>query len=428
MPKLVPELSDLAVRRLSHNAIQNDPRIPSTKRTRREGEPCTAMHAVGGVSGLLLQCRPPAEGNSLGARSWILRTMVGGKRCDIGLGGYPDVSLSAARLKARELKAKIKDGIDPIAERKAKRSALEAARVKSVTFKALAEEYIVKKSKEFKASSASQQRRKLENNLQMYVYPHIGNLIVADIQRPHLVKVLEPIWETKTETASRVRLSVERILDLGGVKGLRSGDNPARWAGNLALSFPAKQKVSKVEHFAALPVADIPEFMKKLRKLRGTGARALEFLILTGCRSGEVRKALRSEIDHESKTWVVPAERMKMGKEHRVPLSDFALTVLKELPATSDYLFSNRNGMPISDVMVWKVARSMGYQITAHGFRSTFKDWAIEHTDYPDEISELALAHVNSDKTRAAYARSDAFDKRRTLMMDWAKFCGARDK
>lgn len=425
MPKLVPELSDLAVRRLTHNTIQNDPRIPRSKRIRREGEPCTALHAVGGVSGLLLQCRPPIEGNTLGARSWVLRTMVGGKRCDIGLGGYPDVSLSSARTKARELKAKIKDGIDPIAERKAKRSALEAARIKSVTFKALAEEYIVKKSKEFKLSSAGQQRRKLEHNLEKYVYPLIGNLVVADIQRPHIVKVLEPIWEVKTETASRVRLSVERILDLGGVKGLRTGDNPARWVGNLALSFPAKQKVSKVEHFVALPVTELSNFMKKLRKLRGTGARALEFLILTGCRSGEVRKALRSEIDYESKSWVIPAERMKMGKEHRVPLSDFALSVLKDIPATSEYLFSNRNGMPISDVMVWKVARSMGYEVTVHGFRSTFKDWAIEHTEFPDEISELALAHVNSDKTRAAYARSDAFEKRRLLMADWAKFCGA---
>lgn len=424
MPKLVPELSDLAVRRLTYSTIKGDPRIPESRRKNRVGMPCTALHAVGGVSGLLLQCRPPANENSpIGARSWILRTMIGGKRTDIGLGGYPDVTLSMARAKAREIKAKVRDGIDPTAERKALRSAIAASRASTVTFRELAKEYIEKKSKEFKKSSAAKQRRKLEMHLESYAYPYLGNLVVGDIERANIVKMLEPIWETKTETASRLRMSVERILDLAGVKGLRSGDNPARWTGNLALSFPAKDKVAQVQHFAALPVGDLPEFMKKLRAANGVGARALEFLILTACRSSEVRKATRSEIDFDTNTWVIPADRMKMGREHRVPLTDSSIKVLNEMSDLSEYLFPNRNGDPVSDVMLGKVIKLLGYKVTSHGFRSTFKDWAIEHTEFADEISELALAHVNSDKTRAAYARSDAIEKRRKLMESWSRYC-----
>ena len=423
MPKLVPELSDIAVRRLTYSTIKGDPRIPESRRKNRVGMPCTALHAVGGVSGLLLQCRPPTNENSpIGARSWILRTMIGGKRTDIGLGGYPDVTLSMARAKAREIKAKVRDGIDPTAERKALRAAIAASRASAVTFRELAKEYIAKKSKEFKKSSAAKQRRKLEMHLESYAYPYIGNLVVGDIERAHIVKMLEPIWETKTETASRLRMSVERILDLAGVKGLRSGDNPARWTGNLALSFPAKEKVAQVNHFAALSVAELPIFMKKLRSANGVGARALEFLILTACRSGEVRKAARIEIDSDMKTWIIPAGRM-MGREHRVPLTDVSINLLSELPSFSEYLFPNRNGDPVSDVMLGKVIRQLGYKVTSHGFRSTFKDWATEHTEFADEISELALAHVNNDKTRAAYARSDALDKRRKLMEMWTNYC-----
>ncbi|HET8903661.1 MAG TPA: integrase arm-type DNA-binding domain-containing protein [Saccharospirillum sp.] len=370
--------------------------------------------AVGGVSGLHLQV------TATGARSWIIRTMVGAKRRDIGLGGFPDVPLAQARVKAREIKELISQGIDPVTERKVRRSALIADQAKAITFEILASEYVAKKAKEFKTTK---QVQRLEHYLGSYAYPYIGKMVVGDIDRAHIVKMLEPIWDTKTETASRVRLNVERILDLGGVKGLRSGDNPARWKGNLEHSFAARDKIAKVQHYKALPVREMPIFWAKLKQQMGMGARALEFLVLTAARSGEIRGATWQEIDLERRVWTIPDNRMKAGKEHRIPLSDAAMGILRALPRESDVIFHNNKGRPLSDVMISKVPKTVGYQVTAHGFRSTFKDWCGDHTTFPDEISELALAHVNSDKTRVAYARSDAFEKRRRMMAEWADFC-----
>lgn len=374
----------------------------------------TGMHPVGGVAGLCLQV------SDSGARSWILRTVVGVKRREIGLGGFPDVSLSQAREKAREMKEKIQQGIDPVAEKKALRSALAAQQAKAVTFKMVAAEYVTKKSKEFKTIKQAQ---KLANHLKTYAYPTLGNLVVGDIERSHIVRMLEPIWETKNETASRVRLNVERILDLAGVKGLRTGDNPARWKGNLELSFAKREKVAKVEHYKALDVNLMPEFWSKITQQEWTGAKALQFIILTASRSGEVRGARWDEFDLDRKLWTVPAERMKGNKTHTVPLTDEAVALLESMPKVSDYVFASTKGSPLTDATISKTPKRIGYDVTAHGFRATFRTWAQEHTAYAEEVCELALAHVNDDKTRAAYARGELIDKRRLLMNDWERFC-----
>ncbi len=392
MPKKAKELSDSEVRRLA----------------KKEG-----FYAVGGVAGLHLQVRPPAA-------SWILKKKVGERRREYGLGGYPDVSLSSARDKAREYAELIAGGVDPVAQRAARKSALVASQAKMVTFEDVARRFIAKKSKEYKTAI---QTDKLTHRIETYAYPYIGSMLVGDIERAHILKMLKPIWETKTETASRVRANVERILDLAGVEGLRAGDNPARWKGNLELTLPLPSKVAKVEHFKALPLEDMPEFVVKLKQLEYMSAKALQFIIYTLGRSGEVRSATWSEIDLDEKVWTIPAERMKGGREHRVPLCLGAIRLLKSLPRDSEYLFYNTKGKALSDVRISKVPKELGYDVTAHGFRATFRTWAQEHTNFPEEVCELALAHVNSDRTRAAYARSELIDKRRKLMNAWERFC-----
>lgn len=408
VPKIAKELSDLQVRRLKWGTDEN-------------GRPIKKMHPVGGVAGLLLQCSPPPkEQEPYFPRSWILRVKVGNSRPDLGLGSYPEVSLSIARDKARELKQKIRDGENPVLEKQAKKSALLKEQAKLVTFESLAKEFINKKDKEFKTRT---QTKKLASRLETYVYPHLAKMIVGDIERAHIVAMLEPIWTTKTETADRVRSYTEAILSLAAVKGLRSGDNPARWKGNLDMSLPQRHKVSKVQHFKALPVEDMPVFMEQLTQDTTASGKALQFIIYTAARSGEVRNATWEQINLEERIWTVPADLMKMGKPHRVPLCDPAIKLLQSLSQDSKYLFPNRSGKPLSDVSISKIPKKFGHDITAHGFRSTFKDWCRKHTNYHDEVSELALAHVNDDATRSAYARDELIDKRRLLMADWAQYC-----
>jgi integrase len=403
MPKSVPELSDAVVRRLRHRGAK------------------AAVYAVGGVSGLLLVCKPPVRaGEAIGARSWILRVMMGSKRRDIGLGGYPTVTLAQARHRAREARETIWQGSDPIADRKARKSLLAAEQAKQVTFAELAREYIDKKSAEFKSAK---QVQKLTSHLETYAFPHLEKMVVGDIERAHVVKMLEPIWAVKNETASRVRLHVERILDLAGVKGLRTGDNPARWKGNLALSFPARAKVATVEHYKALPVADMPEFWRNLKAAESLGAKVLQFIILTASRSGEARGATWDEVNLKAKLWTIPASRMKGGREHKVPLSDPAIALLESLPRLGPHIFTGPRNKPISDVVISRMPKNLGQDVTTHGFRATFRTWVQEHTAYPEDVAELSLAHVNSDATRAAYARGELVEKRRLLMADWAKFC-----
>lgn len=373
-------------------------------------------HSVGGVAGLAMQITPT------GARSWILRVVVGGQRRDMGLGGFPDVTLAGAREAARAARLKIKEGIDPIEDAKAKRSALSATRVASMTFREAALAFIAVKEAEWRnAKHASQ----WHNTLTTYAYPVIGDIFVRDIEQAHVMRVLEPIWLTKTETATRLRGRIESILDWAWVRGYRDGENPARWRGHLDKLLPTPGKVQKVEHHRALPFDELGGFMVLLRQMEGMGARALEFAILTAARSGEVRGAMWSEIDLADATWTIPADRMKAKREHRAALSDEAVALLESLPRTGDLIFPNTKGAPLSDTTLTAVLRRMERcDITAHGFRSTFRDWCSERTNYPRDVAEMALAHTIGDKVEAAYRRGDLFEKRRLMMRDWGKFCG----
>lgn len=301
MPRKAPELSALAVRRLTK----------------------PGHYAVGGVAGLALQVTPT------GARTWILRMKIGAKRRDMGLGGYPDVELAQAREKARAARALVEQGMDPIAQRREAKSALAARQAAQKTFKNCALEYIDAKSAEWASAKHASQ---WTNTLATYAFPVIGSMLVADIELPQVLAVLKPIWSTKTETAVRVRGRIEMILDWATVHHYRQGPNPARWKGHLDKILPTPTKVAKVKHHKALKLDDVPAFFARLRSQEGMGARALEFAILTAARSGEVRGATWAEVDLPAREWVVPGERMKAGKEHRVPLSPAAVALLEKLP------------------------------------------------------------------------------------------------
>lgn len=372
------------------------------------------LHAVGGVAGLALQV------TDRGARSWILRAMVGGKRRDMGLGGYPDVTLAGAREKAREKRELIDKGTDPIEDRRAKKSALAAAVAGAMTFSDAAAAYIAAKEAGWKNGKHGQQWR---NTLETYADPIIGKVFVGSIEKEHILKILSPIWTTKTETASRLRGRIESILDWATVSGYRKGENPARWRGHLDVLLAAPNKVRAVEHHAALDWRKVGAFMAILREREGTAARMLEFAILTAARSGEVRGATWAEIDLAGAVWTIPVGRMKAKKEHRIPLSDTAVKLLEALPRDSEIVFPSPTGKQFSDAAVTKLLDRMGRSdITGHGFRSTFRDWAGETTAYPREVIEHALAHQLKDKAEAAYARGSLFEKRRRLMDEWAKF------
>jgi integrase len=379
------------------------------------------LHFVGGVSGLALQVVPS------GAKTWILRVMVAGKRRDMGLGGYPSVTLAGAREAARVARAKIKTGIDPIEENRSIKSALAAARASAQTFQQCAEAYIAAKAPEWKNAKHGDQWR---NTLATYAYPFIGKLLISDIEQEHVMQVLNPIWTTKTETATRLRGRIESVLDWATVRKYRSGDNPAHWRGYLNKLLPAPDKVAKVEHHAALTYNAVNSFMIDLRKQPGTGARALEFAILTAARSGEVRGATLNEVDLDIGIWTIPAARMKAGKEHQIPLSEDAKKLIRNIPrdAETKLLFPNPRGKELSDMTLTAVLRRMDIPVTAHGFRSTFRDWAGETTAYPREVIEHALAHQLKDKAEAAYARGTLFEKRRCLMVDWANYCNMKLK
>mgnify|MGYP003380928116 CR=1 FL=1 len=411
MPRRAKELTATEVRRLTHA-------------TSTAGNLYNAMHAVGGVSGLLLQVTPA------GGKSWILRTVVGAKRKSYGLGAFPDISLAQARQRSQELKDKIAQGIDPQEERQAAKRTLIASQLSAITFDAAARDYIKMKAKGFRNPRQAQQ---WEASLKTYASPVIGKVPVREIDLHHIKAVLDPIWEVKTETANRVRARMENILGWCAIHGYRSAENPARWGGYLDEVYPSPERIKKKRHHAALTLADMPEFVANLKKRRGTASRALEFLILTASRTNEVIGDKRigkpgitwGELDLKARVWTVPAERMKTNKTHRVPLSDGALALLKSMPKGEgdSLIFPGPKGEIPSNNFLTALLKRMNADCTAHGFRSVFKDWAREHTNYADEISELALAHVNSDATRAAYARSELIDKRRLLMTDWERFC-----
>ncbi|ESY21728.1 MULTISPECIES: site-specific integrase [unclassified Mesorhizobium] len=390
----------------------------------------TKPGTYGDGGGLYLQvAKSTAKGAQDGevTKSWLFRFMLAGKARYMGLGDVQTFSLKEARERARDARQKVTDGIDPIEVRKEKKAALRAEDAKRVTFKQASERYIAAHSAGWKNAKHAEQWR---NTLTTYAWPVIGDLPVAKVDSAHVMQILEPIWTTKTETATRVRGRVELVLDWAKARHYRSGDNPARWRGHLDKLLPARSKVAKVEHHAAMPYADLPAFMSQLRSMGSISARALEFTILTAVRTGEAIGVMEGEIDFANKLWTIPAVRMKASRPHRVPLSDRALQILKSVPreADSPYLFPGaRTGKPLSNMAMLELLRGMeGMEgLTVHGFRSTFRDWAAERSNFPRELAEAALAHVLSDKTEAAYQRGDMLEKRRKVMTAWASFTNA---
>lgn len=397
MPKVAKELTPIEIKRITK----------------------PGHHAVGGVPGLLLQVTESKSGNN--AKSWILRTYVGIKRRDIGLGGYPAIPLSTAREKARAAKELISQGTDPIEHKKSIRARLIASQAIALTFDEAAEKLYRSKSKEFRNAKHSAQ---WINSIKTYASPIIGKLSVAEVELVHIVKILEPIWLSKTETASRLRGRIESVISWATVSGFRKGDNPARWQGHLDTVLPKPSKVSKVTHYKALGMDDMFSFMADLRKRDGIAARALEFAILTATRSGEIRGATWDEIDLQKRIWIIPSGRMKAQKEHRVPLSVAAIKVLSTIPRFNDnnLLFPSPRGCYLSENSLPAVIKRMGINAVPHGFRSTFRDWCAERTNYPRDVAEMALAHSIGNAVEAAYRRGDLFAKRTKLMQEWANF------
>lgn len=416
MGRSIERLSALQVERLS--------RVPG-------------MHCDGG--GLYLRV------TSKTSRSWVYRFMLGGrarreqlngllatgkpkpkgpKATEIGFGPFPEITLADAREKAAQARRLKALGKDPKAEREALRAAIEAEQARAITFKQCAERYIDAHKAGWRNSKHAKQ---WSATLETYAYPVFGHLPVSAIDVPLVTKVLEPIWSTKPETASRVRGRVESILDWATIRGHRTGENPARWRGHLESVFPARTKVKQVQHHAALAYRDVPGFVAALKAQAGTGALALQFAILTAARTGEILFARWNEIDWQEKVWNIPAERMKGKRPHRVPLTRAALDILemqKKATGGDGFIFPGaKRGKPLSNMSMLQTLRRMKRgDLTAHGFRSSFRDWAAEQTGFPGEVAEAALAHIVGDKVEAAYRRGDLFEKRRKLMTAWATF------
>lgn len=377
-------------------------------------------HADGGGLHLLVK--------ETGARSWVYRFMLKGKSRDIGLGaaGQGGISLADARTARDVLRLKVKAGIDPLEERQREATealaAAQAAAIAGMTFKAVAEAYIGANETSWRNDKHRQQWR---NTLASYVYPVMGELPVAEIGTAHVLKILEPIWQDKPETASRIRGRIETVLDAAKARGYREGENPARWRGHIAQILPPRSRLTRGHH-KAMPYEAIPAFMVKLRERNATAALALEFVILTATRTSEVLGATWAEVDLDKAIWTVPASRMKAGKEHRIPLAPRAVEILEAVkPLGKASLFPADKGGKLSTMAMSMLLRRMKLDCTVHGFRSGFRDWAAECTGYAHEVCEMALAHVIGNKSEAAYRRGDLFDKRRRLMADWATYCAS---
>lgn len=370
----------------------------------------------GDGAGLWLQVSPS------GSKSWIFRFTLTGKQREMGLGAVHTVNLTEARAKAKECRQLLLEGKDPLDARRSIKQAEALERAKAMTFDQCAEAYIAAHRASWKNAKHADQ---WASTIATYASPIFGSLPVAEIDTGLVVKALGAIWESKTETATRLRGRIEKILDWATVSKYRQGENPARWRGHLENLLANPNKIAKVEHHAALPWREIGGFMVSLREQAGVAARALEFAILTAARSGEVRGATWAEIDLDAGLWIIPAERMKMGKEHRVPLVAAATSLLKGLPREGELVFPGaKENTALSDMSLTAVLRRMKRtDITVHGFRSTFRDWCAESTNFPREVCEHALAHSLPDKVEAAYRRGDLLDKRVQLMKAWADYC-----
>lgn len=386
------------------------------------------LHAVGGAAGLYLNVNMnpsfTVNKNPSFSASWIYRYSFNGKRRDMGLGSLQDFSLEDARQRANELRGEIRKGIDPIDQKHDEKAINKKSKLSTITFQQCVDKYLESHSDAWKNAKHRAQWR---STLEAYACPLIGELNVDHVDTGLILRILEPIWKTKTETATRLRGRIENILDWATVRGFSSGDNPARWKGHLDKLLPKPSKVAKKRNFAALPYAEIPEFIKQLQNQPGIGAAALQFAILTAARSGEVRGAVWDEIDLTERIWTIPTERMKAGKEHRIPLSDAAINIIQKIQEAriSEFIFpGTRESRPLSDMSLTAVLRRMGRgDLTVHGFRSTFRDWAAETTKHPQEVCEMALAHTIANKVEAAYRRGDLFQKRAQLMAEWAQYC-----
>ncbi len=404
MPKIAKPLSPIEVKRLIE----------------------VGLHPVGTVAGLCLNV------SATGSKSWILRTQMGVRRIDMGLGAYPEITLGAAHESAREAKAKIKKGINPIAERQAKRQNIEW------TFKACAEAYIKSQRSAWKNDKHASQ---WENTLSTYAYPKIGSMHVKDIALPDVLRVIEKEWSTKAETMRRVRQRIEATLAWAGVMGYRDKQNPAVWRNNLDQVLAKRSKATEPQKHPALKTKDVRGFIQALSAAEGEGAKCLYFAMLTACRSGEARGATWSEIDLDAAEWLIPAERMKKQIAHRVPLSSAVVTLLKSRVKYdgTDLIFVGNENKQLSDMTLAAVIRRMnkrevvwaddtGKPVVPHGLRATFATWSQEFTNYPSELREHALAHSVGGNTTQSYERGSQFEKRRALMQDWADFCHAPAK
>ena len=403
------------IHRLSPAKVKN-----SRPGKRADGRARVHLYADGG--GLYLQVTPGQNGHI--SKSWIFRFATA-KRKEryMGLGSLDAVSLAEAREKASECRKLRDQGKDPIETRVAQRASVAAEHAKAMTFDQCAERYISAHRAGWRNCKHAAQ---WQNTLRTYVSLTFGRLPVRAVDVGLVIKVLEPIWAIKPETASRVRGRIEAVLDWAAARGFRDSDNPARWKGRLDKLLPRRSKVRAVQHHAALPYTEVGAFIRALRERSATAARALEFAILTAARTGEVLGARWNEIDLRAKLWTIPASRMKSRRKHRVPLPDAALVVLQQMRSLrqNDHVFPGDRRDAMSDMALLMLLRRMNRSdLTAHGFRSTFRDWAAERTTFPSEVVEMALAHVVSDKVEAAYRRGDLFEKRRKLMDAWASYC-----
>ena len=412
MPKRAKELSAVEVRRLG-----------------------SGVHNVGGVAGLLLQV------TDRGAQSWLLRVRVGDRRREIGLGAFPEVSLAKAREKAAEAKEAIRCGIDPVEARKAARSALMVSQRQGLTFTEAFEKYAAKKLPEL---ATERYRDQWRATVEKYAFPELGNMLVQDISRDDILRILHPIWETRTETATKVRQRVEKTLDYAKAAGHRTGDNPAAWRGNLELALSAPGKIAPKENYPALQLDDAARWWADLQSRDGIGAMALAFQALTASRTGAVRFATWGEIDLDARLWTIQPGRTSSkiaatGKPHRVPLTDAMIALLATVPRMGDLVFTAPRGGALSDATLGKVMRviheadmkrgSAGYvdvrtkeQAVPHGLRSCFRVWVTERTGFDGDMAEIALGHMVGNKVRQAYDRSDQLEKRRMMMAEWGQF------